>query len=109
MLGIGLMLFVLRSLYRNTAWNNKLLKITFWSLNLGLLLMALLSLLPIGIWQAIASIEHGMWYARSAELMQDPTMITLKWMRTFGDVLFAIGIVSFAWFVFQLTLRKTKG
>ena len=108
MLGIGLMLFVLRSLYRNTVWNNKLLKITFWSLNLGLLLMALMSLLPMGIWQAIASIEHGMWYARSAELMQNPIMITLKWMRTFGDVLFAIGIVSFAWFVFQLTLRKVK-
>ena len=94
---------------QSAVWNNKLLKITFWSLNLGLLLMALMSLLPIGIWQAIASIEHGMWYARSAELMQDPTMITLKWMRTFGDVLFAVGIVSFAWFVFQLTLRKGRG
>ncbi|MBD0832212.1 nitric-oxide reductase large subunit [Aestuariibaculum sediminum] len=106
MLGIGLMLFVLRSLYRNVSWNNKLLKITFWSLNLGLLGMALLSLLPMGIWQAIESIEHGMWYARSSELMQDPTMITLKWLRTIGDIIFAVGIVSTCWFVFDLTLKN---
>ncbi|CDF79951.1 nitric-oxide reductase [Formosa agariphila KMM 3901] len=106
MLGIGLMLFVLRSLYRNVTWNNKLIKISFWSLNIGLLAMALLSLMPIGIWQAIESIEHGMWYARSSELMQDPTMITLKWMRTIGDVIFAIGIVTICWFVFDLTLKN---
>ncbi|MCH4554103.1 nitric-oxide reductase large subunit [Aestuariibaculum lutulentum] len=106
MLGIGLMLFVLRSLYRNVNWNNKLLKITFWSLNLGLLGMALLSLLPMGIWQAVESIEHGMWYARSSELLQDPTMITLKWLRTIGDVIFAVGIVTTCWFVFDLTLKN---
>ena len=106
MLGIGLMLFVLRSLYRNVSWNDKLLKITFWSLNIGLLAMALLSLLPMGIWQAIASIEHGMWYARSSELMQDPDMITLKWLRTIGDVIFAVGMLSLCYFVFDLTLRN---
>ncbi len=105
MLGIGLMLFVLRSLYRNVQWNNRLLRVTFWSLNLGLLLMALLSLLPVGIWQAWESIEHGMWYARSAELMQQPAMVKLKWMRTIGDIIFAVGIVTSGWFVFDLTLR----
>jgi nitric oxide reductase subunit B len=108
MLGIGLMLFVLRSLYRNITWNEKLLKITFWSLNIGLFLMAVLSLLPIGIWQAIESIDHGMWYARSSELMQQPTMITLKWMRVIGDSIFGIGIITTAWFVFDLTLKNRR-
>ncbi|MDN3674000.1 nitric-oxide reductase large subunit [Flavobacterium branchiarum] len=108
MLGIGLMLFVLRSLYRNITWNEKLLRITFWSLNIGLFLMAVLSLLPIGIWQAIESIDHGMWYARSSELMQQPTMITLKWMRAIGDSIFGIGIVTTAWFVFDLTLKNKR-
>lgn len=106
MLGIGLMLFVLRSLYRNVKWNDKLLRIGFWSLNIGLLGMALLSLLPVGIWQAIESISKGMWYARSAELMQEPGMVFLKWMRTPGDVVFAIGIFACAWFVFDLTLKN---
>ncbi|UNY98796.1 nitric-oxide reductase large subunit [Zhouia spongiae] len=108
MLGIGLMLFVLRSLYRNTQWNNKLLRISFWTLNIGLLAMALLSLLPIGVWQAVESIEHGMWYARSSELMQHPTMNFLKWLRSIGDIIFAIGIVTICWFVFQLTLKNKK-
>lgn len=106
MLGIGLMLFVLRSLYRDVQWNEKTLKIGFWSLNIGLLAMALFSLLPVGVWQAIASIKEGMWYARSAELMQQPGMVFLKWMRTPGDVIFAIGVFACAWFVFDLTLKN---
>lgn len=108
MLGIGLMLFVLRSLYRDVKWNDKLIKIGFWGLNIGLLGMALLSLLPVGIWQAIESIGKGMWYARSAELMQQPGMVFLKWMRTPGDVVFAIGVFAIAWFVFDLTLKNKK-
>lgn len=108
MLGIGLMLFVLRSLYRDVKWKDKLIKIGFWSLNIGLLGMALLSLLPVGIWQAIESIGKGMWYARSAELMQQDGMIFLKWMRTPGDIVFAIGVFAIAWFVFDLTLKNKK-
>lgn len=106
MLGIGLMLFVLRSIYNKVQWDDKLLRIGFWGLNLGLLLMALMSLLPIGIWQAVESIQHGMWYARSSELMQHPTMVTLKWMRTFGDVIFTVGIIAIVIFIFKLTLKK---
>ncbi|MFH7005712.1 nitric-oxide reductase large subunit [Flavobacterium bizetiae] len=106
MLGIGLMLFVLRSLYRQEIWNEKLMKFIFWSTNIGLLTMALLSLLPVGIWQAVESIEHGMWYARSAELMQQPAMITLKWLRAIGDSIFGFGVLALCWFVFELTLRK---
>jgi nitric oxide reductase subunit B len=106
MLGIGLMLFVLRSLYRHEVWNEKVMKFIFWSTNIGLLAMALLSLLPVGIWQAIESIEHGMWYARSAELMQQPAMVTLKWLRAIGDTIFGFGVLALCWFVFDLTLRK---
>ncbi|WP_406843434.1 nitric-oxide reductase large subunit [Flavobacterium soyae] len=106
MLGIGLMLFVLRSLYRHEIWNEKVMKFIFWSTNIGLLAMALLSLLPVGIWQAIESIEHGMWYARSAELMQQPAMVTLKWLRAIGDSIFGFGVLALCWFVFDLTLRK---
>lgn len=108
MLGIGLMLFVLRSLYRHEQWDEKLMKFIFWSTNIGLLLMALLSLLPIGIWQAVESIEKGMWYARSAELMQQPGMVTLKWLRAIGDTIFGFGVLALCWFVFTLTFKKKK-
>ncbi|MDX1752451.1 MAG: nitric-oxide reductase large subunit, partial [Salinimicrobium sediminis] len=106
MLGIGLMLFVLRSLYRVQVWNDKLLSFSFWSINIGLILMVLLSVLPIGLLQTVASVNEGMWYARSAEFMQQPGMDTLRWLRVVGDTIFAVGLIAFVWFVFTLDSRK---
>ena len=108
MLGIGLILFVLRSMYRKQKWNNKLISFTFWSLNIGLLLMVVLSLLPVGLMQTVASVNEGMWYARSAEFMQQPLVSFFKWMRIFGDTIFAIGTLTLFWFVYQLTIKKKK-
>ena len=53
--------------------------------------MVVLSMLPVGLLQAWASIQRGTWYARSAEFMQSGSMQTLRWMRVPGDILFAIG------------------
>jgi nitric oxide reductase large subunit len=49
-----------------------------------------------------ASVEHGMWYARSAEFMQTPLMDTLRWMRVIGDTIFAVGVVVLGYFVLGL-------
>ena len=108
MLGIGLILFVLRSMYRKQKWNNKLISFTFWSLNIGLLLMVILSLLPVGLMQTVASVKEGMWYARSAEFMQQPIVNIFKWLRTVGDTIFAIGSLTLFWFVYQLTIKKKR-
>lgn len=101
-LGIGLMLFVLKGLYRQNVWKDMWISFAFWSINIGLMLMLLLSLLPIGLLQTIASVNHGMWYARSAEFMQQPLMNTLRWMRLFGDTIFALGTIALAIFVVGL-------
>lgn len=102
MLGIGLMLFVLRDLNTELVWKDKPLKIAFWGMNIGLIAMVLLSMLPIGFLQTLASVKEGLWYARSAEFMQQDYMVTLKWLRAVGDTIFAIGTVALAWFVFGL-------
>jgi nitric oxide reductase subunit B len=102
MLGIGLMLFVLRDMDLNAKWKEKPIKIAFWSINIGLLLMVLLSVLPVGLAQTWASVKHGLWYARSAEFLESPGMETIRWMRVIGDTLFAVGAVILAWFVFGL-------
>lgn len=102
MLGIGLMLFVLKGLSIKYVWKNQVIRFSFWSINIGLMLMVLISILPVGVLQTIASIKHGMWYARSAEFMQESTMQTLLWLRIFGDTIFAIGILALAWFVVGL-------
>jgi nitric oxide reductase subunit B len=102
MLGIGLMLFVAKGLAAPGRWKQGPIRFAFWSINLGLLLMALLSLLPVGLLQTFASVEHGLWYARSAEFLGSDLMDTLKWLRVIGDVVFAAGTLTLAWFVIGL-------
>ncbi len=104
MLGIGLMLFCLRGMKPHAVWNEGLLRTSFWALNIGLSLMALLTLLPMGIIQLGAALEHGYWYARSADLMQQPIIQLLVWMRVPGDVIFSIGALALAVFVARLWL-----
>ena len=104
MLGIGLMLFCLRGLdpargvERDAADGSRSGR-----LNIGLALMVLLSLLPVGLAQTWASVEHGLWYARTAEFLQQPALETLRWLRVIGDTIFAAGIVALGWFVVGLT------
>jgi len=102
MLGIGLMLFCLRGLATHQAWRTGALSFSFWAINIGLALMVLLSLLPIGLLQTMASVEHGMWYARSAEFLQTGLMDKLRWLRVVGDTIFAVGVVALGWFVVGL-------
>ena len=102
MLGIGLMLFVLRDMDLQAAWKEKIIRNAFWLMNIGLMLMVLISVLPVGLAQTVASVKHGLWYARSAEFLETPTLETLRWMRSIGDTLFAIGALYLGWFVFGL-------
>jgi len=102
MLGLGLMLFCLRALRPGKAWKNAPLAFAFWAINVGLALMVLISILPIGLMQAWASVEYGTWYARSAEFMQTPLMNHLRWSRMFGDSIFALGAIVLGWFVLGL-------
>ena len=99
MLGIGLMLFVLKGLASNKVWKDDVIKFAFWSINIGLALMVLISVLPVGLAQTWASVEHGLWYARSIEFTQTPGLDTLRWLRVIGDTVFAIGVLALAWFV----------
>ena len=55
--------------------------------------MLLLSLLPVGLMQTVASVKEGMWYARSAEFMQQPVVNVFKWLRTL--TIFAIAVLLY--------------
>jgi nitric oxide reductase subunit B len=102
MLGLGLMLFCLRALRPGLMWKDRPLAIAFWSINIGLAAMVLLSTLPIGLAQAWASVEVGTWYARSSEFLHTPMLTRLRWMRMFGDTIFAFGALVLGWFVLGL-------
>ena len=102
MLGIGLMLFVLRDMNRQVVWKEGFVKFAFWSINIGLAAMVIISLQPVGLAQTVASVQEGLWYARSADFMQQPYIVTIKWLRMIGDTLFGLGTLSLAWFIFGL-------
>lgn len=102
MLGIGLMLFCVRSLMPGKEWNDKPIAIGFWCLNIGLLAMALISLLPLGLAQAWASMTEGLWYARSDEFLYTPTLTVIRWLRVPGDMIFAAGAVAIGVFMVGL-------
>ena len=105
MLGIGLMLFTLRAIRPDIQWDEKPLKFSFWSINFGLFAMVTFSLLPVGLMQTWASVQYGYWYARSSEFLQTPLMDTLRWMRAFGDTIFAIGVIILVYFIARLSIK----
>jgi nitric oxide reductase subunit B len=107
MLGIGLMLFCLRGLFDRNRHADGMLKPAYWGLNLGLAMMVFMSLVPAGIYQAYHSINTGLWYARSPEIVRSGLMEALVWLRVPGDVVFAAGAVVLA--VYALRLLRSPG
>ncbi|MBD2653365.1 nitric-oxide reductase large subunit [Synechocystis sp. FACHB-383] len=93
-LAIALMLFSLREIVPDRAWNEKILRFSFWSLNGGLGMMMVLGLIPNGFYQLMQSINHGTWYARSAEVIGSPWMQWTVWLRIPGDIVFTLGAIT---------------
>jgi nitric oxide reductase subunit B len=96
-LALGFTLLVLRYIRPQLIFNEQLMKVGFWGLNAGLVLMIFTSLLPIGLIQFHASVSEGLWYARSEAFMQQDLLKTLRWVRTFGDVVFIVGAFAVSW------------
>ena len=107
-LGLALLLFCMRAMDPERKWNTKLLAFAFWAINIGMLMEIFLSLLPIGLLQTCQSVSQGYWYARSPEFMQTGVMQNLRWMRLFGDTIFAIGAIAFVWFALGLMITRRR-
>lgn len=91
MLAIGFFMFVARYFVppdRKTDWA---MRVSFWSLNLGLLWMVLVNLVPIGMVQLYDTVGNGYWHARQPEFFQGTAVRILEWLRLPGDVLFIVG------------------
>jgi nitric oxide reductase subunit B len=90
-LSIAAVLFCCKLLTQAEHWNVKLVKISFWSINSGLMLMVLLDLFPAGILQFNAVATKGLWFARSASFIENDAFQTLTWMRIIGGSIFLLG------------------
>jgi len=102
MLSIALLLFSWRGLVRRESWNDRLLGISFWGLNGGLLAMTLLTLFPVGITQAWTSFSEGLWVARDASFFERPIVAFLGQLRIIPDtVIIVLGVLPLVWFLFR--------
>ena len=109
LLGIGLMLFCLRGLFPRWAWSDRPLAWTFWLLNGGLAMMVLMSLFPVGVVQAWASVQPGpvvrpLRGAAAVRRWSTPWV----WLRVPGDIVFSAGAVTLAVFAAGLALRTRR-
>ena len=66
-LSLGFVFLIARYIRPEVEFNDKLMKFGFWALNIGLALMVLISLLPIGLIKRGQAL-HGLWFARSENL-----------------------------------------
>ncbi|MFZ6012699.1 MAG: nitric-oxide reductase large subunit [Bacteroidota bacterium] len=90
-LSIAAVLFCCKLLCNPVSWNPVQVKISFWSINLGLMLMVMLDLFPAGILQFKAVVDQGLWFARSAQFLEQENFQTLTWLRIIGGAIFVLG------------------
>ena len=99
MLGIGLIVFAIRQTVDEALWRilEKYIRVGFWGLNGGLLMMVVFSLFPAGLLQLVDVLENGYWHARSLAYTGSDLARLLEWSRFPGDVVFiVVGVVPIA-------------
>ncbi|MBL7987265.1 MAG: cbb3-type cytochrome c oxidase subunit I [Chlorobi bacterium] len=101
-LALAAVLFCSRLVMNDHAWNPRLTRTAFWSINVGLLLMVILDLFPVGLYQFLTIVERGFWYARSAEFVDGATFQTFTWLRIVGGALFTLGgVIPILWLIMR--------
>ncbi len=99
-LALAAILFCCQLLFKADYWKPRLIKISFWSINIGLLLMVMLDLFPAGIWQFKTVTEQGLWFARSHQFIESYAFQTLTWLRIIGGSIFTVGgVLPLVWFI----------
>ena len=108
-LSIATIIFCCQLITESQHWKAKALRVSFWSINIGLLLMVLLDLFPAGILQFQAVVEKGLWFARSAEFIDGHTFQTLTWMRIIGGSIFVVGgVIPLTWAITSVARHFKK-
>jgi nitric oxide reductase subunit B len=82
--------FAIRQVLSDTEWPRveRLVRLSFWGLNLGLALMVITNLFPGGVLQLLDVLQNGYWHARSIDFLGQGTMKTIEWLRLPGDIIF---------------------
>ena len=105
LLAIALLLFSMRGMVREDGWNNGLLKLAFWTMNIGLFFMFTLTLLPVGLLQVLDNVKYGFWHARSDAFWHQGIIQVLGWIRLLPDTLVIVGAVALALFMLKAVMN----
>jgi nitric oxide reductase subunit B len=91
-LGMGLLVFVIRQTVSDALWKNleNYIRVGFWGINIGLLMMVVFSLFPAGVLQLIDVVENGYWHARGLAYTGTHQSRLFEWLRLPGDLVFII-------------------
>jgi nitric oxide reductase subunit B len=101
-------LFCCQHLFTSESWNPRLVKISFWSLNIGLALMMFLALFPAGMYQLGLVLEHGYWAARTQEVLTGETFKMFVNLRGIGISVFSVGMLMMVWFILSRGSKLKK-
>jgi nitric oxide dismutase len=108
-IALGGMLFCCQHLFHKSAWNARLVKTAFWSLNIGLAMMMFLDLFPVGLYQTYMAFSEGTWYARSQEIVTGPFFVYMTSARTLGGLVFIWGgLLPLLWFILSRGTRLRR-
>lgn len=106
------LLFCCQHLFARHAWSERLVSASFWALQIGIAMMMVLDLFPVGLYQLAATLSHGFWYARTQEFLSEPVWQTLTWLRSIGGSIFLFGgVLPLVWFVLsrgRLLVNESK-
>lgn len=91
MLAVAFFMFAGRYFIPPDRASNRAMALSFWSLNIGLLLMVIVTLIPTGALQLYDSLKYGYWHARSPEFYGGGWVPFLEWARLPGDLIFIFG------------------
>jgi nitric oxide reductase subunit B len=99
-ISLAALLFASRLMIKEKFWNKRIVNISFWAINSGLMLMVILDLFPAGSIQFKAVVEKGLWYGRSHEFIDYGIFNKLTWMRGIGATIFFFGgVIPLTWFI----------
>ncbi len=88
-----------------TEWDDKLSKIGFWLVTIGILLFAIPTMV-IGLHQTAVAKELGYYAARSRETIEQ--IITWSWVRVVPDTMIILGAITVLFDLFKKTYLAKK-
>ncbi len=94
-LALGMTFYAVRHAHPE-GWNEKRLWASFWTLNIGLVLILVLSVIPVGVLQLVEAITYDYAAARALAFYEQPVVHALNKLRLPGDALIIVGAVLLA-------------